>query len=163
MNFSTKSNMYEANAQHALEQYGEFISGTGGEILLAISEDILSDEATQALDSSAAALGYGKRACAHLTIQVPTGGATAEHSCKALNARDMMDIVEGLDPVAIVAADGNAAALLCEAYRVEPAYDEVLRILGRTVVAFRNFESMLETSADKQRAWALLKKLPQVE
>ena len=36
------------------------------------------------------------------------------------------------------------------------------RILGRNAVTFSSFESMLSTPNDKQRAWALLKKLPRM-
>lgn len=34
------------------------------------------------------------------------------------------------------------------------------RAFGRTVVAFRDFDAMLDDAQDKQVAWALLKKLP---
>jgi len=34
------------------------------------------------------------------------------------------------------------------------------RAFGRSVVAFRDFDAMLDDGQDKQIAWALLKKLP---
>ena len=33
------------------------------------------------------------------------------------------------------------------------------RLMGRTAAIFQDFEGMMNTPADKQRAWALLKKL----
>ncbi len=34
--------------------------------------------------------------------------------------------------------------------------------MGRSVVAFRDLAALMNTPEDKQRAWALLKKLPKI-
>ncbi len=160
MNFTEKSNIYEVGARRTCEKYGAFIRATGRETLLLASWRALSPAAVQALENSANALGYGKRACAQVTICEPEerAGGTA-----TLGTHDLMYIVEGLDPIALVAADEGSACLLCGAYRVDPAYDTASRMLGRTVVLFRDFEAMLDRLEDKRRAWTILKKLPKIE
>ena len=75
---------------------------------------------------------------------------------------DLFTLVEGIDPLAVVATDAAAAARLARAYRQSVPADEACRIFCRNAVAFRDLESMLETPEGKQRAWALFKKLPRL-
>ena len=103
--------------------------------------------AEKALDSSLAALGYGHDAC---TFVVPGD----------LDQQALFVLIEGLDPICIVAADGKSAALLGQAYHLAVPSGKATRPLGRTAVSFLDFESLLKTPQDKQIAWALLKKLP---
>ncbi len=159
-----------------LAVYGDFVEGTGNELLLVASTRALGGAAREALEKSAAALGYGARGCAYVVAAVggaADGGAAApgladaadgapEPAGTALGARDLLSVVEGLDPLAIVAADADAASLLGRAYRCEIALDAATRVMGRTVAAFRRFEDLLETPEEKQKAWALLKKMPKL-
>ena len=69
-------------------------------------------------------------------------------------------LVEGLDPLCIVIADRASGAVFSKAYQERCPLDAAGRVLGRSIVAFTSFASLLETPADKQRAWALLKTLP---
>lgn len=69
-------------------------------------------------------------------------------------------LVEGLDPLCIVIADHASGAVFSKAYQERCPLDAAGRVLGRSIVAFTSFASLLETPADKQRAWALLKTLP---
>ncbi len=143
-------NMYEIAAAEILETYAHAVDGTGREVMLAISENPLSEKATDALEKSAAALGYGighnARSCAHVVAA-------------SLDTDDLERIVEGLDPLVIVAADTFSTTLMSDAYRIHVEVDAASRVLGRTVVAFRDFEAMMDTPEEKQRAWSLLKKL----
>lgn len=150
MTFSAKSNIYEANAKSTIAAYGDFIDGTGAEVVLALSEGVLSETAASAIESSMAALGFGERACAFVALDAGD---------MALGASDLMSVVEGLDPLALVVCDARAAELLGHAYRTAVALDAKSRVMGREVVAFRDFEAMLSDGAQKQRAWALLKTL----
>lgn len=157
MTFPAKSNMYEVNAMSTLAVYGEFVQGSGNELLLVVSSHALGSAPRGALEASAGALGYGARRCAYALTQVCEGELDA-----ALGASDLLSVVEGLDPLAVVAADAEAAALLGRAYRCELALDAATRVMGRTVVAFRRFEDMLSDPGEKQKAWALLKKIPKL-
>lgn len=154
MTFPAKSNMYEVNATSTLEVYGDFIHAAGESLIIVISTRALSSDAQTALESSVFALGYGKNAATYAVTTLGGGGA--------LGAADLANVVEGLDPLALIVADGQAAELLSRAYRARVAPDGAARVMGRTVIAFRNFEDMLGSSAEKQRAWALLKKLPRL-
>ena len=129
------------------ELFGQYMSGTRAGLCCVISSEPLSEAAAKALDSSLAALGYGHDTC---TYVVPGD----------LDQQALFVLIEGLDPICIVASDGKSAALLGQAYRLAVPSGKAARLLGRTAVSFLDFESLLQTPLDKQIAWALLKKLP---
>lgn len=208
--------MYEVNATSTLEVYGDFVEGTGNELLLTISTRTLNASAREALEKSAAALGYGTRGVAYVATTIggepvsrgadKLGNASDEgepervggservgdpesansfgsagdpkhasdpkpSNCPessfdfeeaTLGASDLLSIIEGLDPLAIMAADTQATALLGRAYRRELTLDAATRIMGRTAVTFCCFKDLLDEPNKKQKAWALLKKLPKL-
>ncbi len=143
-------NMYEVNAAKILETYEQVVDGTGKEIVLVISEHELSQKAIDALEKSAISLGFGvghgMQSCARVVAAT-------------LDASVLYHIVEGLDPLVVVATDAFSANLMSTAYHIRLENDTASRALGRTVVVFRDFEALLDTPEKKQRAWALLKKL----
>ena len=144
---STRSNIYEANGSLVWDLYADYVSGSHSTLACAIGSREASEAARHALESSMAALGYGG-ALAFVTLDVddiPLGDV------------DLFTLVEGIDPLAIVATDAAAAARLARAYRQNI---EACRIFCRNGVAFRDLDGMLETPEGKQRAWALFKKLP---
>ena len=132
---SNNGSMYGVAAEGVLAVYGSLLEGTGNETVLAASTE---------------ALGYG-RDCLAL---VATEGV--------LGSNDLLTIVEGLDPLCLVATDAEASALLAQAYRHDVEPDAACRLMGRSVVAFRDLAALMNTPEDKQRAWALLKKLPKI-
>lgn len=142
--------MYEVNAESVLTAFGAFVQGTPEATVLAISSAAPVDAARTAIESSVRQLGFNADACAWLT--------TAADGI-ALGPGELGTIVEGIDPLAVVCLDGEAAALFGQAYRCELALDAFARVKGRNVVAFEQFDALLDDSADKQRAWALLKRL----
>ena len=144
------ANMYEVALDEAWELFGDHLSGGRSALLLAVSERPLGDRARTALASAAATLGYGANACAFAALEGPEG---------ALDRQALFMLVEGLDPIGLVAADAEAARLLAEAYRCPVALDGARRVFGRTCVAFASFEGMLDDDREKQRAWGLLKRL----
>ena len=132
--------MFEVTGESVLTLYESHVAGAPASTLLVVTEKPLSADALAALEKSAASLGFGEAPLAVAVVETPT-------------------IVEGLDPVAAVAADAFAAELVSTAYRLPVALNDKNRVLGRTVVVFEDFEALMKTPADKQRAWALLKKL----
>ncbi len=140
-------NKYEVALDETWELFGQYMSGTRAGLCCVISSEPLSETAAKALDSSLAALGYGHDTC---TYVVPGD----------LDQQALFVLIEGLDPICIVASDGKSAALLGQAYRLAVPSGKAARLLGRTAVSFLDFESLLQTPQDKQIAWALLKKLP---
>lgn len=143
------SNIYEANAEGVLAAFGDYVEAAPEDLLMVIAAGALAAPARGALSRSAEQLGFG-RAVAWVALD---GGDIP------LGAKELLAVVEGLDPVALVAADAEAAALLAEAYRCALAPDTHGRLAGRPVAAFASFASMLGSDDLKQQAWALLKHL----
>lgn len=85
--------------------------------------------------------------------------ADASACALPLSENDIRVIVEGIDPVAVVVTDSNAAAMMAEAYKQPLFCDHPCRVAGRSVAPFTNFETLLSTPDSKQKAWALLKEL----
>lgn len=184
MNISTRSNIFEVTAASALEAYASHVEGTASCTALVVSERALGDAARSALAKSLSSLGFvgagavgAGTAGSGVTSAASTGAAgtktagtkTAAGSGLAfavlsaegsrLGAADAFAIVEGLDPLRLVIADAASAELLSLAYRCPIELDSQLRLLGRPSVAFANFEDMLGESEEKQRAWAIFKRL----
>lgn len=150
--------MYSVSAEEVLAAFGPLLRATGNETLLAVSTDGLDEACRTALEKSAEALGFGAQGVAYAITHASLEGVEVAAGC-----RDVYRIVEGLDPLAVVAADAACALLLGEAYRTEIALDASSRIMGRTVVAFENLGALMgQPAADgrpagKQVVWGLLK------
>ena len=142
--------MFEVTGESVLMLFGEHLTGEPTSSLLIVTQTALGDEALSALRKSARSLEFGDAPLAVATLSTDEG---------TLGPEDVRTIVEGLDPVALVAADAFAAEALSAAYRTPVMIDAPNRLLGRTAIVFQDFEALMETPADKQRAWALLKKL----
>lgn len=140
--------MYEVARDEAWELFGTHLDGAQTGLVCVVSSHPLDERSRVALESSAEALGYGRAACTYVTLE---GG---------LDAQALFLLLEGLDPLCLVATDEAAARTLGETYRCRVELMKPSRAFGRTVVAFRSFSTMLDDGQDKQVAWALLKKLP---
>lgn len=153
MNYSANSNIFEVTVRDTLELYGDFVEALGHELVVVLSSGAtgLESPARKALTSSMEKLGYGVRPCAFATLELTSGGR--------LGARDAFTLIEGLDPLLVIAADAGAVSLLSQAYRTPVEADAVTRLLGRPCLAFSSFERMLATEDERQRAWALMKKV----
>lgn len=171
MNYSAKCNIYEYSLATTWERFADRLSGSYGALFCVVSERPLPPQAQQALASSAKALGYGTEPCTFVTLcagtAAPDAGMAGQPEApdtgvdsRALDADSLLRLIEGLDPNVIVAADAAAARALGTAYRAEVPPSGIARLLGRSTVAFRSFPDMLGSQDGKQKAWALLKRLP---
>lgn len=151
---SANCNMYEASAQSALAVYEAFLRGRCTALAVSVCSHELNDTARGAVDKSMAALGYGSGACAHIAI---------EAQGVSIGASDVHNMIEAIDPLALILCDDSAVQIVSHAYRRPIEADADGRVLGRSVAAFRDLESMMGTPEGKQRAWALFKKLPHLE
>ncbi len=149
---STDGGMYENTAKTLWATFESHLEGSFEGVVVILSKTALGADAHRALRNSAEKLGFGERACIFCTL------SGAEEAAE-LSRDELFDIVEGLDPLALVAADSESIRALSEAYRTDIPPLARTRVFGRSTVAFKQFESMLEDPQDKQRAWALLKKL----
>lgn len=151
---SANCNMYEVNAQSALAVYGGFVRTTGGTLVASVCSREIGEDARGAIEKSMSALGYGDAACAHIAVEVDGG---------KLGASDVHNVVEAIDPLALVICDEEAARIVSLAYHRPVPLDADSRILGRSVAAFSDLEAMMRTPEEKQRAWAVFKKLPRLD
>lgn len=150
MNTDRNSNIYAFNAASMLKVYRSFATGTPNSVLAVVSQKDLSAQAISALTNSAKRLGFGSDV---LWVQCET-------DCGAsLEALDLRMLLIGCDPLALVATDDVSAHLLAEALESPCEPGQVNQLLGRTAVAFDDFEGMLLDGERKQMAWSLLKKL----
>lgn len=153
MKESTKGNIYNASERTVRELYADYVSGPASTLVCALSNHPLGAAAREAVEKSMAALGYGS-AVTFATLSVDD---------IALSVQDLFVLVEGIDPIAVIATDEMSAHALSKAHRGEIRPDAAGRLFGRDVVAFRNLEGMLDTPDKKQRAWQLFKKLPKLK
>lgn len=151
------SNIYTYNAANVLTTYAPFVKGNENCMLAAIGSHGVNDAVRNAMTASAQKLEYGTDCIAWIDIHA--FGDDEEHSEEALGAHDLHMLLEGIDPVAIIALDEDGARLIADAYASTLHLDAANRVHGRTVVAFSDFASMLNSETSKQRAWNLLKQL----
>ena len=124
---SVKSNIFEVTGESVLMLYGSHLTGAPTSTLLVLSETPLGDAALEALEKSAVSLEFGTAPLAQVVVETDEG---------KLGAEDVRTIVEGLDPVALVACDAFAAEALSAAYRTPVTLDADNRLLGRTTIIF---------------------------
>ncbi len=153
MKNSADSNIYEVNALSVLNAYEDLIEGDTNSSVLVISAKPLSSQARKALEKSAEYLGYLSDAIAWALTALPDAALS-------LGTRDLHLLVEGLDPLFVIATDASSGELLGQAYGVKIAPDTLNRVLGRSVLCLKDFEGSLKNEDAKQRAWHLLKQLP---
>ena len=175
-----RSNIYEAGAASIAELFADHLenpSGNRNGIALAVSTSRLAENARGAIEKSLAALGYGQDACMYATLapvhlpgvaaEADAAGAPAPDAAPGsasaaatLDAQALFLLVEGLDPLFVIACDNMAVRTIGAAYRADFAPDSAIRVFGRPAAAFRDLASLIETDAGKQKAWRLFKTFP---
>ena len=135
---------YSSARLRVMKAHADRIEGNAEGLVLVICAAALSADAKNALEKSFAALGYGPAACSYANVE-------------GMEAADMFDIVEGIDPVALVAADSSAATLYGTAVAEEFPIGVATRVFGHTACAFQQLNDQLSTPGDKQLVWHLLK------
>lgn len=153
-------NIFEAGAVEVNQLFDDYLEGNvqpGSCIALILSMQPLGKPARTAIDNSLAALGLGNDGHIYATL-LPSSPET-EGADISLDAQSLFLLVEGLDPLRIIAADQACSRLLADAYRTSLPSDTAVRIFGRPSVVFGNLEELIETDGGKQKAWALFKTL----
>lgn len=152
VNTGRNGNIYEFDAASALQRYAPFADGRPDGTLAVIFHETLSPDARAALASSAERLGFGRDGI----IWISCTGLGGED---ALSASELLDLAVSCDPIAFACTDATAAHLLGGAFETPCAIGAHGRVAGRNLVAFERFNDMLASPEEKQRAWALLKRL----
>ena len=148
---------YGAAEREIGELFADYLEGGGKNPAVALGARPLSPEARNAIDKSLEAFGYPQRACTYASL-TPVDD-TAEGSDLALDAHALFLLVEGLDPLFVIAADSASVAALGQAYRTSFPLDAPIRVFGRPSAAFSNLDTLLETPQGKQKAWRIMKSL----
>ena len=154
------SNMYSASADEIWGLFADYVEGSPDAGALALSTGPLSPTACNALEKSLAAFGYGNDALAYATL-LPHG-VDANGAGEALDPQAEFLLIEGLDPICLIACDERAIASLETTYRTTCKRDAAQHVFGRPCVAFGDLPILLTTDQGKQRAWSLLKTLPRI-
>lgn len=151
VNTGRNSNIFAFDAARALEAHAAFAEGTTNSTFAVVSTQALEKDARTALASSAERLGYGK----HGILWV----RTTDDESHALDAHELKTLLMACDPLVFVVTDAEAAHMLEQAFEEPCPPNAASRFMGRCLVAFSSFSAMLQTDEQKQRAWALLKRL----
>ena len=138
--------------------FDDYLDGPETCVVMTLSARPLDAASRNAVEKSLASFGYGEGACTYATV-FPKGASSGDEGV-ALDAQAMFLLVEALDPVCLICADAETAAVLDSAYRTSFDVDAPARVFGRSAIVFRDFASLLQTDEGKQRAWRLLKSLP---
>ncbi len=142
-------------AQEIWDSYGEHLSGLLSGAVCVVSESVLGDVAKNALSASMDRLGY---VCQSITF-VCLSAHAAESEQTPLSSEQLFAVVEGIDPFVLIATDSMSINALSHAYNSEFTPKKPARLFGRDAVGFIDFESMLDDTKDKRKAWEHLKLL----
>ena len=148
---------YGAAEQEIRELFGDYLEGDGGRVALAIGAHAPSAQVRDAIEKSLEAFGYENDACTFAAL-TPLDCA-ADEQAATLDAHALFLLVEGLDPLHVIALDRATKAALEQAYRTNYPIDAPIRVFGRSSVAFEDLDSLLQTTQGKQKAWKVLKSL----
>ena len=151
--------MYSISADEIRGLFEDYVEGSESGAVVALSDGPLPASARNALEKSLEAFGYGAEALAFATVLPRTGG---EAGSARLDPQALFLLIEGIDPVCLVACDRQAAAALAATYRTACNRNAAQRIFGRPCVIFDDLPALLQSDAGKQRAWSLLKTLPRI-
>lgn len=150
-----KVNIYEINAYQALVRFERFIEGSTNDLLLVISSANLANPSREAIQSTAEKLGYGRSRISWASIL----GRMPQEEPVPMSPDNLHLLIESIDPAGIIVTDIGAMSILSEAYGIGLEADSSNRVACRTCATFSNFETMLNDSDSKQKAWRVLKNL----
>lgn len=148
---------YGASEREIRELFSDYLEGDASRPALALGARPLAPEARNALDKSLEAFGYGADACTYVSL-TPLNN-NAEGGDIPLDPTALFLLVEGLDPLFVIACDSAATDALGKAYRTSFAPNAPMRVFGRSSAAFDSLETLLQTPEGKQKAWRVLKSL----
>lgn len=148
---------YDASTRQIAELFADYIEGDANRPALVLSARPLAVPARDALEKSIEFFGYAPPTCTFATT-VPSD-SSVEGGDIALDPQALYLMVEGLDPLYLIATDSTTVAALGEAYRIQLAPDAPARVFGRPAALLADFESSLKTERAKQAAWRVLKSL----
>ncbi|ACU94848.1 hypothetical protein Ccur_11610 [Cryptobacterium curtum DSM 15641] len=157
-------NPYAYSRALMTRELDDHLSGSLESLFLVVSTQEISAIAHDALQKTADALGYGNNGATFLTLPASPNEETPSQTNQT-DHQNVQRIIEGLDPLCLIATDVRAANSIGAAYDTNvssqtKAISYSGRIAGRETRVFDDFNTLVTTEAGKQHAWALLKTLP---
>ena len=148
---SKSTSLYDVPRETLWVKYSPYLQGDSSSMLCIVTRATLSSDARSALLSSIQRLGYGLAYCI-ITLE------PENHS--PLEGKELLEVIETLDPLALICCQNESAIVLANAYRTGIPLDAPGKLLGRPICAFSDFDKMLQRADTKQKAWQLIKSLP---
>ena len=148
---------YGAAEREIRELFADYLDGGASNPGLAVGMHPLSPEVRNAISKTFEAFGYESTACTFASLTLLD--ANAEGGDIALDPQALFVLVEGLDPLYVIAADAASTEMLGKAYRTNYVLDTPNRVFGRPSAAFSDLQTLLQTPEGKQKAWRVLKAL----
>ena len=145
--------VYETARQEGIAVSGAHVFGAEVAAACIVSAQPLATTAQQALLAGLAARGYTEKEVAFIELKGQEGAPLAPEQ--------LMCAIEALDPLCVVLADRASTEAASAGYNVPVALESRELLLGRACRAFQDFGALLSTEAEKRRAWAALKTLPE--
>lgn len=143
------SSAFQSANDRLFERYATHLSGNKNGLFVTVSSGPENEEVRIALEGSLHALAQGAQGQAVSSIS----------EVELLDPKDLILIIETLDPLAVVASDIKASKALADAYHAQIALETEQRLLGRPLLCFEDLGSKLSSSDGKKAAWNLLKHL----
>lgn len=143
---NAQGNIYAHARDGVLAAQADRISGGETGLAMVIFTEPLTEVAENALEKSFSAIGFAPEACTYAQVE-------------GLSPEEVFDMVEGIDPLVLVATDEMAAMLYSKAVRQDFPPLRRQRVFGREARAFPHINDMMQAEADKQTVWHLLKSL----
>lgn len=145
------SSAFQSVCDRLFERYAPYLSGSKSGLFVSVSAGAENEEVSNALEGSAQRLGFAKGAQGQ--------AITSINEVELLDSKELIFIIETLDPLAVVASDIKASKALADAYHTQIALEVEQRLLGRPLLCFEDLGTKLSSPEGKKAAWNLLKHL----
>ena len=180
VNIMRESNMYSTPTAEIWDVFADYVVGTPNCMALVLSSRVPEAPVKNAIEKSLASFGYPENTWAWATLFPRVGNAGENGSGLAdadadaeptgacidpgvkLDAQALFMLVEGIDPLCLIACDSESRDVLQDAYRAEIPLDSPARVFGRRTASFADLGALLHTDENKQKAWSILKSLPRL-
>ncbi len=148
----TKRDLYGIASLEISDLFADHLEGDPWMPFFILSSAPTPSITKNAIEKSAAALGYPEPSCLYCTLQPEIQGSSLDSSALWL-------LMEGIDPLQIIVTDDNAITLLEKTYRTTFSRNSSGRIFGRNAALFSDLTTLIEDDAGKRQAWELFKSL----
>lgn len=139
-------NIYAQARRSVVAKHEGRLTGNPEGLVLIVFTETLEDAAQNALVKSFDAIGLSAQSCLYAQVE-------------GLSPQELFELLEGIDPLALIACDEQAALVCAQAARQPFPLMRKVRLFGREARAFTRLNGMFALESDRQTVWRLLKSL----